>query len=92
MIKDFGEQNEESSQLDCAAKGLLQFSISRDIKVLFKFLLSELDVLEREGRIDVNSKAFFRSRILGHGNSALRNLEEELEKFDISLKTLNNNI
>lgn len=66
------------------AKDLLIFGLSRDIKYLFKYLLSELDVLERDGTINLSSKDFFRKRILDRGNSCLRNLESELEKFDIS--------
>lgn len=86
MIQEF----ETDDNTSCLAKDLLLFGLSRDIKYLFKYLLGELDVLEREGAIDLNSKEFFRKRVLDRGNSALRNLENELEKFEISFKNIDN--
>ncbi len=81
MIQEYGQQNNGD-----LPKELLAFSISRDIKHLFKYLLSELDVLEREKIIDKNTKDFFRARILGNGNDSLRNLASELEKFEVNFK------
>ena len=83
-ITDFGA-------LNSIAKDILLYSATKDIKNLYKYLLQELDVLERENAIDANNKAFFRGRILSIGNDALRNLETEINKFEISFK-LNNNI
>ena len=95
MIQEFnGSQTSFDNKNDASidlAKELLLFGLSRDIKYLFKYLLSELDVLEREGSIDIQSKDFFRKRVLDRGNSCLRNLESELEKFDVSFAGPNQN-
>lgn len=88
MIQEFGTDKSDAP-IDLA-KDLLIFSLSRDIKYLFKYLLSELDILEREGRIDANGRDFFRKRVLDRGNSCLRNIESELEKFDINFKSIDN--
>ncbi len=69
------------------AKDLLEFSISKDVRFLFKFLLKELDLLERECGLENSQKAFYRGRILRSGNDVLRNLATELQKYDISFKT-----
>lgn len=65
------------------AKKLLCFGITRDIKYLFKYLLTILDDFERDGLINANNKAFYRSKILDQGNAAIRSLEDQLKNFNI---------
>ena len=89
MIQEFNSESQSAPQE--IAKELLLFGLSRDIKYLFKYLLSELDVLERENIILNSDKDFFRKRVLDRGNSCLRNLESELEKFDVSFAGQNQN-
>lgn len=65
---------------------LLKFMIGKEMKHLYKYLLDVVNHLEKDGLIDDNNKSFYRSKILGAGNEALRNLDSQFEKFSISFK------
>lgn len=68
------------------AKDFLYFQQRRKITNLYKqFLYILEDIRDEQGvRPEVYEKA--RKRILDHGNDAIRELEENLEKFDVFLK------
>jgi len=63
------------------------FQFRRKITSLYKHCLFILeDAVNSEYNMDNESYQKYRKRILDHGNDTIREIEEELEKFDFNLK------
>ena len=72
---------------DEKSKDFLVFQLRRKIVNLYKNYLFILEDLEKTG-YDIAEEEFqrIRKRILDYGNDTIREIEENLEKFDIELK------
>jgi len=72
---------------DEKSKDFLVFQLRRKIVNLYKNYLFILEDLEKTG-YDIPEEEFqrIRKRILDYGNDTIREIEENLEKFDIELK------
>lgn len=68
----------------------LNFHVSRSITNLFKNYLFLFEVLEQRGYVfGEEDYKFIRKKTLDYGNDTIRDLEKEIEKFNITLKDLN---
>jgi len=72
---------------DEKSKDFLVFQLRRKVVNLYKNYLFILEDLEKAG-YDIPEEEFqrIRKRILDYGNDTIREIEENLEKFDIELK------
>tara|TARA_Y100001938_G_C8024218_1_gene397052 strand:+ start:67 stop:300 length:234 start_codon:yes stop_codon:yes gene_type:complete len=65
----------------------LKFQLRRKVTSLYKnflFILEDLD--SKAYNMDEESYQRYRKRILDHGNDLIREIEEDLDKFDIKLR------
>ena len=65
----------------------LKFQLRRNVTSLYKnflFILEDLD--SKAYNMDEESYQRYRKRILDHGNDLIREIEEDLDKFDIKLR------
>ena len=65
----------------------LKFQLRRKVTSLYKnflFILEDLD--SKAYNMDEESYQRYRKRILDHGNDLIREIEEDLDKFDITLR------
>jgi DNA-binding PadR family transcriptional regulator len=82
---DFNSLNDINSHP--SNEDYLKFHINKDIKNLFKSFLSIIEELEKQGYIFSESdRKIMRKKILDKGNDTIRELEEEIDKFNFSLK------
>ena len=70
-----------------SAKDFVTFQVSRKVTNLYKQFLFLLEDLQDQG-YDIPDEVFqrMRKRVLDHGNDAIREIEENLEKLDITLR------
>jgi len=68
-------------------KEFLKFQLRRKVTSLYKdflFILEDLD--SNTYNLDEESYQRYRKRILDRGNDLIREIEEDLDKFDITLR------
>ena len=70
-----------------SAKEFVTFQITRKVTNLYKQFLFLLEDLQDQG-YDIPDEVYqrMRKRILDHGNDTIRELEENLDKLDITLR------
>ena len=70
-----------------SAKDFVTFQVSRKVTNLYKQFLFLLEDLQDQG-YDIPDEVYqrMRKRVLDHGNDAIREIEENLEKLDITLR------
>jgi len=70
-----------------SAKEFVTFQVTRKVTNLYKQFLFLLEDLQDQG-YDIPDEVFqrMRKRVLDHGNDAIREIEENLEKLDITLR------
>lgn len=69
----------------------LKFHAARSITNLFKNYLALFEVLEERGyRFGEEDYKFVRKKILDYGNNTIRELNGEIDKFDILLRGIEN--
>lgn len=65
----------------------LKFHIEKDVKSLYKSFLLLIEDLEQRGyKFNEDDFKYIRKKILDKGNETIRELEIEVDKFDIKLK------
>jgi hypothetical protein len=69
------------------SKEFVRFQINRKVTNLYKQFLFMLEDLDGDG-YDIPDEVFqkLRKRVLDYGNDAIREIEENLDNFDIELK------
>ena len=69
------------------AKEFVTFQVTRKVTNLYKQFLFLLEDLQDQG-YDIPDEVYqrMRKRVLDHGNDAIREIEENLEKLDITLR------
>ena len=69
------------------AKEFVTFQVTRKVTNLYKQFLFLLEDLQDQG-YDIPDEVYqrMRKRILDHGNDAIREIEENLDKLDITLR------
>ena len=70
-----------------SAKDFVTFQVSRKVTNLYKQFLFLLEDLQDQG-YDIPDEVFqrMRKRVLDHGNDTIREIEENLDKLDITLR------
>ena len=70
-----------------SAKEFVTFQVTRKVTNLYKQFLFLLEDLQDQG-YDIPDEVYqrMRKRLLDHGNDAIREIEENLEKLDITLR------
>ena len=70
-----------------SAKDFVTFQVSRKVTNLYKQFLFLLEDLHEQG-YDIPDEVYqrMRKRVLDHGNDTIREIEENLEKLDITLR------
>jgi hypothetical protein len=70
-----------------SAKEFVTFQVTRKVTNLYKQFLFLLEDLQDQG-YDIPDEVYqrMRKRVLDHGNDAIREIEENLEKLDITLR------
>ena len=70
-----------------SAKDFVTFQVTRKVTNLYKQFLFLLEDLQDQG-YDIPDEVYqrMRKRILDHGNDTIRELEENLDKLDITLR------
>ena len=70
-----------------SAKDFVTFQVSRKVTNLYKQFLFLLEDLNEQG-YDIPDEVYqrMRKRVLDHGNDTIREIEENLEKLDITLR------
>jgi len=70
-----------------SAKEFVTFQVTRKVTNLYKQFLFLLEDLQDQG-YDIPDEVFqrMRKRVLDHGNDTIRELEENLDKLDITLR------
>ena len=70
-----------------SAKDFVTFQVTRKVTNLYKQFLFLLEDLQDQG-YDIPDEVFqrMRKRVLDHGNDTIRELEENLDKLDITLR------
>jgi hypothetical protein len=66
-------------------KDYLLFQTRRKIVNLFKNFFFILEDLSIDGKISQDKYQQMRKRVLDHGNNAIREIEEDINKFNITL-------
>jgi hypothetical protein len=70
-----------------SAKDFVTFQVSRKVTNLYKQFLFLLEDLNEQG-YDIPDEVYqrMRKRVLDHGNDTIREIEENLDKLDITLR------
>ena len=70
-----------------SAKDFVTFQVSRKVTNLYKQFLFLLEDLQEQG-YDIPDEVYqrMRKRVLDHGNDTIREIEENLDKLDITLR------
>mgnify|MGYP000211536404 FL=1 len=70
-----------------SAKEFVTFQVTRKVTNLYKQFLFLLEDLQDQG-YDIPDEVYqrMRKRVLDHGNDTIRELEENLDKLDITLR------
>jgi hypothetical protein len=70
-----------------SAKDFVTFQVTRKVTNLYKQFLFLLEDLQEQG-YDIPDEVYqrMRKRILDHGNDTIREIEENLDKLDITLR------
>ena len=70
-----------------SAKEFVTFQVTRKVTNLYKQFLFLLEDLQDQG-YDIPDEVFqrMRKRVLDHGNDTIREIEENLDKLDITLR------
>jgi hypothetical protein len=70
-----------------SAKDFVTFQVTRKVTNLYKQFLFLLEDLQDQG-YDIPDEVYqrMRKRILDHGNDTIREIEENLDKLDITLR------
>ena len=70
-----------------SAKEFVTFQVTRKVTNLYKQFLFLLEDLQDQG-YDIPDEVYqrMRKRVLDHGNDTIREIEENLEKLDITLR------
>jgi ferredoxin-fold anticodon binding domain-containing protein len=64
----------------------IQGIISREVKKLYLTFLYTLEDLREKNQISEDEFQRLRKRVLDYGNNCYRNIDEQLNNFDFSLK------
>jgi len=65
---------------------LIKGLVYRDVKKLYLSFLYSLEDLKSQDKITDDEFQIMRKRVLDYGNNCYRNIEEELNNFDIKLR------
>ena len=70
-----------------SAKDFVTFQVTRKVTNLYKQFLFLLEDLQEQG-YDIPDEVYqrMRKRVLDHGNDTIREIEENLDKLDITLR------
>lgn len=68
--------------MDEKEKDYLRFKVHQHMKGLFKNFLLMLEEITDRGQITEQDFEFYRKRVLDNGNEHIRNLSEEIDKFN----------
>ena len=68
------------------SKDFLRFQVNRKVTNLYKNFLFMVEDLYNNREIDEETFQRIRKRILDYGNDTIREIEENLDNFDIELK------
>lgn len=68
--------------MDSQEKDYLKFKINQSIKNVYKNFLLILEEMADRGQMSEQDFEFYRKRVLDNGNEQIRNLTEELDKFN----------
>ena len=85
--KGLKDMHEDMDNVDGKSKSFLVFQLRRKIVNLYKNYLFILEDMKDAG-YDIPEEEYqrIRKRILDYGNDTIREIEENLENFDIELK------
>ena len=80
-------QPRRSMEKEDKSREFINFQIQRKVVNLYKNFLFMLEDLRDQG-YDIPDEVYqrMRKRVLDHGNDAIREIEENLEKLDITLR------
>jgi len=66
-------------------KDYLKFQVQRKITTLFKNLFFLLEDLKNNNTLSESNYQQVRKRILDHGNDTIRDLQNDLDQFDVHI-------
>jgi len=68
--------------MDLQEKDYLKFKVHQQIKNVYKHFLLILEEMTDREQISEQDFEFYRKRVLDNGNENIRNLTEEIDKFN----------
>jgi len=87
LEKGLKDMHGDMDNMDDKSKSFLVFQLRRKVVNLYKNYLFILEDLKKDG-YDIPEEEYqrIRKRILDYGNDTIREIEENVENFDIKLK------